>query len=448
MSGGLATGGVQAGRLGVWGTATALAGAFGAWAGGARPERLGVRSVAFGAWAGRTGVRGLAAARLAAFVALAAAFLAGSLGTAARAAGQVRLQELVVTVDASADWHRGNFSAVTVPRLDSAESVASGAGQAQVRGLVALLANERRALFVEFDGSLQQFATGGFRYRSYAPRRHSGDLTVSYQQRVGSGGLGLSAGAATMGVHDRPPLPLYLSPSYERYFGAATYARAVGGIQARAGVRAESADYGAVLPQLDLLDRSAIRAWMGALPWIGRRSAVELRGQYSYVSYTRQGGSGAPNDPFRTDHMFEASAMWCWRAPSCWGFPERAADADGGWEGAFTVAGLLNRSNSRRVEYDLLRLGAWASTPVGANLLLVEGQLAAKRYRQPFMHALVPGEEADNSSYVAASLQRALLGPELRGSVRVRWMRTETSIGDAYFRRLGLSVSLNYRPSL
>lgn len=401
---------------------------------------------AAGARAGRPGVRGTAGARAAAFLGL-GAFLVGSLG-AARAAGQVRLQELVVTVDASADWHRGNFSAVTVPRLDSAESVASGAGQAQVRGLVALLSNERRGLFVEFDGSLQQFATGGFKYRRYAPRRHSGDLTAWYQQRVGSGGLRLSAGAATMGVHDRPPLPLYLSPGYQRYFGSATYARAVGGVQARAGVRAESADYGAVLPQLDLLDRSALRTWLGALPWTGERSAIELRGQYSYVSYTRQGGSGAPNDPFRTDHMLRASATWCWRTPSCWGFPERAADADGSWEGAVTVVGLLNRSNSRRVEYDLLRLGAWASTPVGSNLLLVEGQLAAKRYRRAFMHALVPGEEADNSSYVAASLQRALLGPELRGSVRVRWMRAETSIGDAYFRRLGLSVSLNYRPSL
>ena len=350
-------------------------------------------------------------------------------------AGQVRLQDLVVTVGVSADWHQGNFSAVTVPRIDSTESVASGAGHAQLIGNLTLLNGNRRGAFVRFDGILQQFATGGFEFRNYAPRVHTGNVTAYYREQVGSGTLALSATAASTGVNDRPPLPLYLPPGYEKYAGAATYSREVLGARATAGVSAENADYAAVLPQLDLLDHSVFRAWATATPWAWERSSIDLFSEYSYFSYNRQGGSGTANDPFRTDHMYRAGAIW------------RLDHEDRGLRGAFTADGTVNRSNSRRVEYDLLRISLWGSTSLGENVLFLEGQIAAKRYLVPFMHALVPGEEADNSSYVAARLTREF-GPTLNGSVRVRWTRAETSIGGAYFRRLGASFSLNFRPFL
>ncbi len=351
--------------------------------------------------------------------------------------GQVRLRELVVTVGLSADWHQGNFSAVTVPRIDSTESVASGAGLAQLQGALMLLNGERRGVFLTFDGSLQQYATGGFEFRNYAPRLHTGDLTAHYREQVGQGTLALSATAATTGVDDRPPLPLYLPPGYEKYAGSATYSRAVAGVSASAGASLERADYAAVLPQLDLLDHSVFRAWATATPWAWSRSSVDLFSEYGYFSYNRQGGSGTATDPFRTDHRYRAGATW-----------RRRLDPEGrGWRGALTADGIVNRSNSRRVEYNLLRVYLWASTALGANTLFLDGQIAAKRYLVPFMHALVPGEEADNSSYVAARLTRAL-GPALNGSVRVRWTRAETSIGGAYFRRLGASFSLNFRPPL
>ena len=246
----------------------------------------------------------------------------------------------------------------------------------------------------------------------------------------------MSAAAATTGVDDRPPLPLYLPPGYERYAGSATYSREVAGVRATAGASVENANYAAVLPQLDLLDHSAFRAWATATPWAWTRSSIDLEGEYGYVSYNRQGGSGTADDPFRTDHMYRIGATW------------RLDHEDRGLEGAFVADATMNRSNSRRVEYDLLRVRLWASAEMDANTtLFLEGQIAAKRYLVPFMHALVPGEEADNSSYVAASLTR-FFGPALNGALRVRWTRAETSIGGAYFRRLGGSFSLNFRPPL
>lgn len=357
-------------------------------------------------------------------------------GSVGDAAAQLRLQELVVTVGASADWHRGNFSAVAVPRVDSAERVASGAGEARMQSGVVFLAGGGRRASLAFNGFLQQYATVGYRFRNYAPRLHEGHLRAEYQDDLGSGLLRVAATASTSGVNDRPPLPLYLSPGYRKYAGEATYQGSVRGTPAGLGASLESADYTAVLPQLDLLDHSVLRTWARATPWTWTRWSVDLFGQYSYFSYTRQGGSGTADDPFRTDHMFRAGATW------------RLADEERQLRGEVTVDGTVNRSNSRRVEYNLLRATLWASVPMGEdNTVFLEGRLAAKGYLRSFMHALVPGEEADNSTYVGTGLSRTL-GPTLRGSVRVRWTRAETSIGDAYFRRLGVFVALHYRPSL
>ncbi len=362
--------------------------------------------------------------------------VAGGVGLASPSPGQVRIEDLVVVVGASVDWHEGNFSAVTVPRIDSAESVASGAGHAQALGRIALLGAGRRRVFLTFDGSLHQYATAGYRFRNYAPRQHAGSVTAYYREQLGGGPLVLSASVSTSGVSDRPPLPLYLQPGYRKYAGSATYRRNVAGMDALAGASLENADYAAIVPQLDLLDHSAMKVWARAVPWAWTRSAVDLFGEYSYRSYSRQGGSGTAGDPFRTDHAVRAGASW----RASW-----LDDDQRGLEGSATVDGTLNRSNSRRVEYNLLRASGWVSASLGGNTLFLEGQLSVKRYSRPFMHALVPGEEADNTSYVASRLTRRF-GPTLNGSVRVRWTRAETSIGGAYFRRLGASFSLNYRP--
>ena len=111
------------------------------------------------------------------------------------------------------------------------------------------------------------------------------------------------------------------------------------------------------------------------------------------------------------------------------------------------VDGTINRSNSRRPEYDALSMRTLVSVPlpfeVGATVL---GVLTTKSYvNQTDFKVLVPGEEADNASVLYLDLARGL-GPGIDTSVRVGWTRAEAGVGDAYFQRFGVSMLLRYRP--
>ena len=80
---------------------------------------------------------------------------------------------------------------------------------------------------------------------------------------------------------------------------------------------------------------------------------------------------------------------------------------------------------------------------VGATVL---GVLTTKSYvSQSDFKVLVPGEEADNASILYLDLARAL-GQGIDSSLRLELTHAEADVGNAYFRRFGVSMLLKYRP--
>jgi hypothetical protein len=107
----------------------------------------------------------------------------------------------------------------------------------------------------------------------------------------------------------------------------------------------------------------------------------------------------------------------------------------------------MNRSNSRRPEYDSVTLDGQVTMAVpGSAIASAYVVLTGKRYREstPFAR-LLPGEEANSASLVYLSLSRPVSG-NLDSGVRLGWTRAETETGGEYFQRLGVSFLLTYRP--
>src|SRR5690606_11502610 len=90
--------------------------------------------------------------RLLGGVAVAAAALA------APAAAQQRVRDLELSGGLSVEAYRGNLTAASASLPDSSESAAAAVGELGARGTFALLQEERRWLFLSFDGGLRQFA--------------------------------------------------------------------------------------------------------------------------------------------------------------------------------------------------------------------------------------------------------------------------------------------------
>ncbi len=354
--------------------------------------------------------------------------------TPAVADGQIRLRDFVITEGASLEGYLGNFAAITVPQIDSTEKAVAGVGEVSVRGILRLMGRENQAFDVAFDGGIRQFATGGFQLRNYAPREHSGNVQTMYQRLIRGGNLTADAGARFRSISDRPPLPLYLAPGYDRYNAGVSY-RFRDFLDV--GVGGEVADYAApkVLPALDLLDRSSLvvnagvqKIYRGAAEldrndyWVMR-----LFSSYSYHSYPQQ-GQGSP----RVDHAVGAGAAF-----------------QGRWQRLsleFTLEGTRSRSTSLRVEYNAARLNGRADWILGEKTQVgLLGTLARKRFIQPGQDALVPGEEADNASILYAELTRHL-GERVSGAFRFGWQKVETNISGAYYTRFGGSFYLRVRP--
>lgn len=362
--------------------------------------------------------------------------LAVGAGFAAPAVGnaQIRLIDFVITEGASLEGYLGNFSALTVPQIDSTERAVAGVGELTVRGILRLMGRANQSLDVSFDGGIRQFATGGFLLRNYAPREHSGGVATTYQRRIVGGSLTAIANARLRSITDRPPLPLYLSPGYDRYTAGVSYLH---GGYLDVGLEGEIADYAApkVLPALDLLDRSSLVVKTGVRK-IRRSGAgvdnddysvLRLFSSYSYHSYPQQ-GQGSP----RIDHAVGAGASFVGR-----------------WERLsldLTLEGTRSRSTSRRVEYNAVRLNGRADWILGGSTQVgLLGTLARKRFTQPGQDALVPGEEADNASVLYAELTRHL-GDRVSGAFRFGWQKVETNISGAYYTRFGGSFFLRVRP--
>ncbi len=349
--------------------------------------------------------------------------------------GQGIRQDLVVTWGVAAEGYRGNLAAVTIPAVDSTTRAEAVAGEVGVRGTLRLLSGATRRMDLSFDGGLRQSAAAGFKVRDYAPREWVGEVELHALEEVASLGT-LWAGVRWGGrrVDDRPPMPLFLQPGYwslDGRLGVATSPRP--GLSLEGELYGEWSDFSTspLTPQLDLLDRKGAGLQMGArwgAPWT-MGVWLEVRG----VRYDKQ-GTFDPSDPFRRDRALVLAGEW-------------ASPRDASVLVRVRAEGTLNRSNSRRPEYDALRLEGVAYLPLPHLAALnVFGAYTTKRYLTPTGFArLVPGEEADNASQIYLELQRPLL-LNLDGALRVGWTRAETEIGGAYFRRSSVALLVRYRP--
>lgn len=361
---------------------------------------------------------------------VAAAFLGAA--SPATAAGQVTWENLVVTAGVSAEGYEGNFLDVSAPFVDSTDRAAAAVGQLGGSGRLLLLDGRRRGLSMDFDLGLKQFEADGFELRDYAPRELVGSVDLRYWREVrGLGLVELSGHFKGRGVDDRPPMPLFIEPGYRTAGGRARlHLDPVAGVRIDATLGAELADYTppGIAPHLDLLDRRTLSVEAGAE--VGDAYALRFYGGYSASTYPEQ-GTFDPSDPSRRDRAYRAGARWSVDRPVYL---------------SLGVEGTLNRSNSRRPEYNLVNATALLAAPLPSDFSVqLYGTVTGKNYLHESEFArLVPGEEADNASVVYLSLTRPL-SRVIDASLRFGWTRAETEIGNSYFERYGASFFVHYR---
>ncbi len=350
------------------------------------------------------------------------------------AEAQVRWRDLVVTMGGSMERYTGNFSAVTVPVVDSTDHATASVAEVGVRGSLLLLEQPAYTLTLDLDGGVRQAAATGFRLRDYAPREWVGTGALRVRRALGSAAsLTASLSAQTRSVHDRPPMPLFLQPGFSTFGGTVGVStRSYDGVSFDVEAAGETADYRALefLPQLDLLDRRSAGVEAGA-NWSNSRGWIRFFAGLRWSEYRHQ-PSFDPSDPFRRDRSVRAGLTWTHRG---------ALFVQVGLEG------VLNRSNSNRPEYDALSASALVTAPLPGDVTLnVYALLTGKSYvHETDFARLVPGEEADNASVAFVQLARAVAS-NLDAALRLGWTRAETDIADAYYQRFGLSLRMHYRP--
>lgn len=336
-----------------------------------------------------------------------------------------------LTGRAALEQYQGDFSAVTHPIVDSAQSVVAVASEWEFL-LERFFAHSTRRVDVTVDGTLRQFATAGFLQRNYAPRTQSFSLQSLYTERLETGTLTLDAQVDIRGIAGLPPMPMYLPPGYLAYSLDAGFSRAVSGnTNVDAHIRFEEKDYAgpSVLRTLDYLDLRSFEAQAGGdrlfrgTPGTEDYSTLRVFAAYLHQRYPLQG--------HRRDHKFQVGSRWYLDRWETWGL-RLTLDA----------SGVLNRSNASRVEYNAARVEATARQRLGErNLLLLTGIWSGKSYLGP-QEFLVPGEEADNAAIFEGELSR-VLGSGISVSAGGSWTRAETNISGDYYQRVRFYVGLN-----
>jgi hypothetical protein len=350
---------------------------------------------------------------------------------------QVTWRNLVVTGGLSSEGYQGNLPAVSVAVRDSTEFASAVIGELGVRGELLAPTGDRSRFVLSFDGGMRQFSARGFELRDYAPREWVGTTQLEYSHAVGGSGL-IAARIRARGreVEDRPPMPLFLQPGY-RAFSSGIRGEVTdwGGRRWDLDVRGEWADYMApsFAPQIRLLDRRLAGLELGLRPGWDVPGVVRLYAGGELSHYPEQ-NTFAPEDPFRRDHTLRGGASWTWQ---------------GSFLAQLSAEAQMNRSNSRRPEYDAASVRALVSASLPAQVAVTGyAALTGKRYRFPTDFArLIPGEEANSASQAYVSFTRSL-ATNLDGTFRLGWTRAETEIGGQYFQRYGASMLLNYRPGL
>ncbi len=352
------------------------------------------------------------------------------------AAGQVLVNDLVVTAGVAGEGYSGNLSAITILVVDSTRNASAAVGEFSGLLDAAYIFDPTHRLALTVDVGLRQFAAMGFKVRDYAPREWVGRVDAVYSQAVSTwGSLAVYGGYKGRAVNDRPPMPLFLQPGYNRGSGGVTLAfSGSGGVRFDVSVRGQIDSYRALqlVPQLDVLDRRAAGGEVGVE--VGRPLSdwtLRLFGAFEGSKYPHQ-PSFDESDPFRRDETLRTGARWTYT---------------GGVIASVGVEGTFNRSNSRRPEYNAASFRAefTAALPWEMSVTLFT-ILTRKNYLFETEFArLVPGEEADNASVGYLTLARPL-APNLDGRLRFGWTRAETDIGDSYYERYGVTFLFDYRP--
>jgi hypothetical protein len=346
---------------------------------------------------------------------------------------QVRWQDLVITGGLSAEAYRGNLPAVTVSVVDSTKNAAAVVGEFGLQGRLVFFSEQERSLDFLVDAGLRQFVAGGFMVRDYAPREWVGRGDLSFRESLSSlGDLWIEGGFEGRRVEDRPPMPLFIQPGFLSFDGSVQIRFVpVHGAYIDARLLGEWADYatGSLTPQLDLLDRRMLGLESG-VTW-GPESVFRIHTGFRISEHTNQ-STFDRDDPFRRDRTLSLGGIWTRRSS---------------FVAQIGLEGTLNRSNSRRPEYDAISLRVLVSAPLPRQMsLLFYADVTDKRYVAKTQFArLVPGEEADNASVIYLELAKPLY-VNLDGAVRFGWNRAETDIGNSYFERYGASLLLRYRP--
>ena len=351
-------------------------------------------------------------------------------------AGQVRVQDLVVTGGFAVEGHSGNLASVTVPVVDSTDRASSTIGEIGIRSDILLFEGAASRLLTTFDLGMRQFVATGFDLRDYSPREKAARADLTWLRGLGRfGTMSISGSARTRSVDDRPPMPLYLQAAYDQWGGTARYqSPLMESLRVDVRLDVDRTDYEATpeLPQLRLLDRRSTSGEVG-LTW-GGSSRVRVFTGVRDTDYPQQ-ASFDESDPYRRDRTWQVGGRWSWSSS---------------FLAELGVVGTVNRSNSRRPEYDAVSVtGDFAiPLPIWDLSLNLYGALTAKSYIEDTDFArLVPGEEADNASVLFLDVNRPI-ADNLGATLRFGWSRAETDIGDSYYERWGATLLFNFRPLL
>lgn len=349
--------------------------------------------------------------------------------------GQVVVNDLVITAGIAGEDYSGNLPAVSLAVVDSTQDASAAVGEFSGRLDAAYFFDQTHRLSLVVDVGLRQFAATGFKVRDYAPREWVGRVDVAYSQPISSwGSLTVYGGYKGRAVNDRPPMPLFLQPGYNRYSGGVTLGMGRGVVRFDVGVRGQIDSYRSLklVPQLDVLDRESAGVEVGVeVAQPSRNWRLRLFGAYEGSRYPSQ-PSFDEADPFRRDATIRTGAQWTYV---------------GSVIAAIGLEGTLNRSNSARPEYNAASLRGELTAPLPWDMsITLFTTVTGKDYLlETEIARLVPGEEADNASVAYITLARPL-APNLDGRLRFGWTRAETDIGDSYYERYGVTFLFDYRP--
>lgn len=348
-----------------------------------------------------------------------------------------QVRDVVVRMESSGGIYSGNLRTINVALTDSADRATAASAEIGARGIVDLIRGERRSLSLFMSADLRQTTAMGFVTRDYAPTEWGGSTAVEYWSQLGTSVLSASVQLDGRSIWDRPPMPLFLQPGYLRSSGTVQLSRRVpDDVVIDLQLDVQDANYGAPpnFTQLDLLDSREIGVTAGASR--DRRSTegsfLQFYMRFNVSEFRRQ-QSLENRDPFRRDKTYRGGFLWQRRHGN---ILYRA-----------NLEGIVNRSNSRRPEYNTILAETYVQVPLpGEYSLQALGRLATKNYTHETDFArLVPGEEADSRSEVWLAVGRQVANA-LDARLQLEWARAETDFSGAYFSSIGLSLALDYRP--